>query len=176
VGDLGCGTGRTVQTVAPFVERVVAVDGSREMLETAAEHLRDFENVDLRQGELEALPVEEDALDAALLILVLHYVPDPARVLAEAKRVLRPGGRLLIVDMLPHEREEYQQQMGHVWLGFSEAQVSRYLTQAGFEQARFRPLPADPEARGPSLFVATAVCSGQQSAVSSQRPYPGTTS
>ncbi|MFN3648940.1 MAG: ArsR/SmtB family transcription factor [Armatimonadota bacterium] len=156
VGDLGCGTGQVSQVLAPFVGRMIAVDGSREMLESARGRLQGMPNVELRQGELEALPVETGALDAAVLMLVLHYVPDPARVLAEAGRALVPGGRLLIVDMLPHEREEYQQQMGHVWLGFSEPQLSRYLTQSGFEALRFHPLPADPEARGPALFAASA--------------------
>lgn len=156
-GDLGCGTGQVTQAIAPYVGRVIAVDGSREMLETARERLKGIENVELRRGDLEALPLEEGTLDAALVMLVLHYVPDPARVLGEAARVLRPGGRLLIVDMLPHEREEYQQQMGHVWLGFSEAQMTRYLAQAGFERSRFHPLPPDPEARGPNLFSATAI-------------------
>lgn len=156
VGDLGCGTGLVSGSLAPYVGRVVAVDGSSEMLATARERLRDFDNIDLRQGELEALPLPSGTLDAALLVLVLHYVPDPARALAEAARALRPGGRLLIVDMLPHDREEYQQQMGHVWLGFSEGQMSRYLAAAGFESVHIRPLPPDAEARGPQLFTATA--------------------
>jgi ArsR family transcriptional regulator len=145
--------------LAPFVIRVIAVDGSAEMLDTATRRLRDagdLDNVELRQGELEALPIADATLDAAILVLVLHYVPDPARALAEVTRVLRPGGRLLIVDMLPHEREEYQQQMGHVWLGFSESQMTRSLSAAGLVRPRLRPLPTDPTARGPALFVASA--------------------
>jgi ubiquinone/menaquinone biosynthesis C-methylase UbiE len=156
VGDLGCGTGAVTQAVAPFVARVVAIDGSAEMLETAAGRLSGIENVELRRGELEALPLADASLDTAVLALVLHYVPDPTRVLAEAARVLRPGGRLLIVDMLPHEHEEYQGQMGHVWLGFSEAQVLRYLSLCDFGRGRVHPLPPDTEARGPLLFAATA--------------------
>jgi ArsR family transcriptional regulator len=112
--------------------------------------------VDLRQGDLEALPLAAAELDAAMLSLVLHYSPDPARALTEVARVVKPGGRLLVVDMLPHEREEYQQQMGHVWLGFSEKQVSRFLSGAGFDDIRMRPLPADPDAQGPTLFAAVA--------------------
>jgi ArsR family transcriptional regulator len=77
-------------------------------------------------------------------------------VLGEAARALRPGGRLLVVDMLAHDRTEYQQQMGHVWLGFSEDTMRRYLSTAGFSNPRMHTLPPDPDAQGPALFVATA--------------------
>jgi ArsR family transcriptional regulator len=156
VGDLGCGTGVVTATVAPWVREVVAVDDSAEMLRTARGRLEGVTNVDLRQGELEALPLQESTLDAALLFMVLHYIPDIPRVLTEVARVLKPGGKLLMVDMLPHDREEYQQQMGHVWLGFSEQQVQRYLSGAGLAGGAVRPLPTDPEAMGPALFAATA--------------------
>jgi ArsR family transcriptional regulator len=92
-----------------------------------------------------------------MLSLVLHYSPAPAKALTEVARVVRKGGRLLVVDMQPHERQEYQQQMGHVWLGFSEKQISRFLAGAGFGDVRIRALPADPDAKGPSLFAAVAV-------------------
>jgi ArsR family transcriptional regulator len=131
------------------------------MLDAARKRLADAANVEIRQGDLEALPLNVGELDAAMLSLVLHYSPDPARALTEVARVLRPGGRLLVVDMLPHEREEYQQQMGHVWLGFSEKQMSRLLTGAGFDQVRIRPLPVDPDARGPALFAAVAARASQ---------------
>jgi len=155
-GDLGCGTGQLSETLAPHVHRVVAVDASTEMLTAARARLAEFPNVDVRQGELEALPLQTGELDAALLSLVLHYSPDPARALAEVARVLRPGGRALVVDMLPHDREEYQQQMGHVWLGFSEKHISRFLTGAGFGTVRVRTLPVDSDAKGPALFAAIA--------------------
>jgi ArsR family transcriptional regulator len=157
IGDLGCGTGQVAAALAPFVARVVAVDRSGEMLQAARRRVRDLSNVEVRRGSLETLPLADAELDAATLILVLHHVSDPAVVLAEAARVLKPGGRLLIADMLPHDREEYRQQMGHVWLGFGAPQIERLLVSAGFERPRVAPLPTDTAAKGPALFVATAI-------------------
>jgi ArsR family transcriptional regulator len=156
VGDLGCGTGQLAETVAPHVHRVIAVDASDDMLTAARARLGKLSNVDLRKGDLEALPIPAGELDAAVMSLVLHYSPDPARALAEVARVLQPGGRVLIVDMLPHEHGEYQQQMGHVWLGFSDRQTTRFLTAAGFGNVRVRALPTDTRAKGPALFAAVA--------------------
>lgn len=156
VGDLGCGTGQFAALVAPYVARVVAVDASAEMLAAARTRLAEFANVDVRRGTLEALPVDDQQLDVAVLALVLHHVPDPGRVLAEAARVLAPGGRLLIVDMLPHDRGEYQQQMGHVWLGFAEPQIRRWLEAAGLRDVRLAALTTDATAKGPALFRAVA--------------------
>jgi ubiquinone/menaquinone biosynthesis C-methylase UbiE/DNA-binding MarR family transcriptional regulator len=157
IGDLGCGRGSLSMAVAPFVANVIAVDGSEAMLEAASERLERHDNVELRRGELEALPIEAETLDAATLVLVLHHLADPARAIAEVARVLRPGGKLLLVDMLPHDRQEYRQTMGHVWLGFSQMQIGRLLTEAGFSPTRFLPLSPDPAAKGPALFAAVAV-------------------
>lgn len=156
IGDLGCGTGETSAALAPFVARLVAVDRSGDMLQSARRRLKDAPHVEIRRGALEALPIADAELDAALMILVLHHVPDPAAAIAEAGRALKPGGRLVICDMLPHDREEYKQQMGHVWLGFAPDQTTRLLTGAGFTDVRIVPLPVNPEAKGPALFVAAA--------------------
>jgi ArsR family transcriptional regulator len=126
------------------------------MLEAARRRLEPQRNVEVREGALEALPVVGAILDAAIVSLVLHHQPDPASVLNEVARVLKPGGRILLVDMLPHERTDYQQQMGHVWLGFSQDTTRRYLSAAGFSAIRMQALPADAAALGPTLFVATA--------------------
>ena len=107
----------------------------------------------LRAGSLEALPLEDASVDAATLMLVLHHLASPVEALKEASRVLKPGARLLIVDMAPHEREEYRQRMGHVWLGFSEDQMKKFASQAGFENARVHHLTPSPDAKGPNLFV-----------------------
>jgi ArsR family transcriptional regulator len=156
VGDLGCGTGQLSALVAPHVREVIAVDGSPEMLQAARERFSGATNVDLRLGTLEALPIDHAQLDIAMLGLVLHHVPDPGVALTEAARVLKPGGRVLIIDMLPHDRVEYQQQMGHVWLGFPERQIRKWLSAAGFDDIRCHALPIDDAAKGPALFAATA--------------------
>jgi len=156
VGDLGCGTGQVTAALAPFVSRVVAVDSSSEMLQTAKDRVAAASNVDLRRGDLEALPIDDARLDAAVLALVLHHVPDPAKALADVARVVKPGGRLLIIDMLPHDRDSYRQQMGHVWLGFADDHVRALLSDAGFAGVRTLPLPTDARAKGPGLFAATA--------------------
>jgi ArsR family transcriptional regulator len=160
IGDLGCGTGQLSALLAPFVSRVVAVDASRSMIAAARKRLARARNVDLRQGTLETLPLETATLDVAILYLVLHYVVDPSRVLAEAARVLKPQGRLLVVDMLPHDRVEYRERMGHLWQGFGDVQVSQWAGAAGLESFRYIPLPVDPKAAGPALFVATAIQNG----------------
>jgi ubiquinone/menaquinone biosynthesis C-methylase UbiE/DNA-binding transcriptional ArsR family regulator len=157
VGDLGCGTGQVAAALAPFVSRVIGIDRSGEMLQAAKRRLRSFENVELRRGELEALPLDDASLDAATLLLVLHHIPDPGAVLHEAARVLRRGGRLVVCDMLPHDREDYRHHMGHVWLGFAEGTLRKLLDAAGFSKSRISALATDPDSKGPALFVASGV-------------------
>jgi ArsR family transcriptional regulator len=155
VGDLGCGTGRLAEVVAPFVRRVVAVDSSPAMLEAARGRLAGACNVEVRAGELEALPLADGELDAAVLSLVLNYVAEPDAALAEAARVLRPGGRLVLVDMTPHDRADLRDGMGQLWQGFSREQVAGWMEAAGLAEPRYVPLPADPAAKGPALFAAS---------------------
>lgn len=156
VGDLGCGTGQVSAALAPFVARVIAVDTSAAMLQAAKKRLHGFDNVELRRGDLEALPIDAARLDAATLTLVLHHVAEPDRALAEVARTLKPGGQLILVDMLPHDRENYRHQMGHVWLGFSDGQVRHALSESGFSEPRIVPMLPDAKSKGPGLFVATA--------------------
>jgi ArsR family transcriptional regulator len=157
VGDLGCGTGQVSTALAPVVARVIGVDQSGEMLAAARRRARDLRNVEIRRGSLESLPIDDATLDVAALILVLHHVAEPLAVLREAARALKPGGRLLVADMQPHDRVEYRQQMGHVWLGFAEEQLAGWLARAGFGRVRSRALVPAPEARGPALFSAVAL-------------------
>lgn len=156
VGDLGCGTGQLTESLAPFVNRVIAVDDSSAMLAAARRRVASMQNVEVKNGRLESLPIEDGSLDAALLFLVLHYVPEPEAAIAEARRALKPGGRLLIVDMMPHDREDLLHDMGHVWRGFSEEQIASMFEAAGFSGSRYHPLPPDEAAKGPTLFAAVA--------------------
>jgi ArsR family transcriptional regulator len=164
VADLGCGTGAVSQALAPFVEQVIAVDESSAMLSAARKRLHAVDNVDIRNGRLEALPLGDGEVDVALLFLVLHYATEPARVIAEAVRVLKPGGRLLVLDMMPHDRQDLRQTMGHLWQGFDAATLGAWMQAAGLESFRYNGLPADTDAKGPMLFAA----SGKRSAVAAK--------
>jgi ubiquinone/menaquinone biosynthesis C-methylase UbiE/DNA-binding transcriptional ArsR family regulator len=155
VADLGCGTGAVSQSLAPFVQKVIAVDESSAMLSAAKKRLHGLVNVDIRNGRLEALPLDDAEVDVALLFLVLHYAAEPGRVIAEAVRALKPGGRLLVLDMMPHDRQDLRQVMGHLWQGFDRATLGAWMEAAGLEGVRYNELPADPEAKGPSLFAAS---------------------
>ena len=156
VGDLGCGTGYLTEAIAPVVKQVIAVDESGAMLSAARRRLSALENVEVRNGSVEDLPIDDGALDVALLFMVAHFVLEPVKVLKEIKRVLAPGGRLVILDLTSHEREEYSLQMGHIWQGFSEEQLRSWVQDAGLSVARYRVLPADPKAKGPALFSVVA--------------------
>jgi ubiquinone/menaquinone biosynthesis C-methylase UbiE len=156
VGDLGCGAGHISDALAPCVRQVIAVDESGPMLTVAKARLASHDNVELREGTIESLPIDDGVLDAAVLFLVAHFITDPTKVMLELRRVLKPGGRLLIVDMMSHDRMEYVVQLGHVWQGFDGEQVKEWLSNAGFTSCRYRPLPEDPAAKGPALFVASA--------------------
>ncbi len=158
VADLGVGTGALAETLAPFARRVIGIDRSKEMLAAARHRLADMDNVELRHGELESLPIADGEIDLAVLGLVLHYVVDPPAVLTEVRRALAAGGRLVLVDMRRHEGiPGHAEDMGHVWPGFEAERVEAWLSDTGFDAVRVVPLPPDPKATGPLLFLASAV-------------------
>jgi ArsR family transcriptional regulator len=155
IGDLGCGTGHLSQALAPFVGRVIAVDASTPMLRAARARIGDVANVEIRRGDLEELPIEDGALDAAFLVLVLPYLAEPRRAVTEAARALKPGGRLMITDLMPHDRAEYRQTMGHQWQGFGEAEVLGWMKESELVGCRYGAIAPEPSAKGPMVFTAT---------------------
>lgn len=162
VADLGCGTGNAAELIAPFVKQVIAVDQSRPMLKAAKKRLAALKNVRFIDGPLEAIPLEDGCVDAATLIMVLHHIADPGATLGEVRRILRPGGTVLIVDMFEHERAEYRSAMGHRHLGFAQERMLAMLEEAGFRGARLAPLQLESESKGPGLFVATGLNQGNR--------------
>jgi ubiquinone/menaquinone biosynthesis C-methylase UbiE/DNA-binding transcriptional ArsR family regulator len=156
VGDLGCGTGHISEALSPVVKRVIAVDESSNMLAAAKRRLGAFDNVEIRTGSIESLPIKNGELDVALLFMVTHFVLEPAKVLKEVRRTLAPRGRLLISDLTAHAQEEYSLKAGHIWQGFTEEQLRAWVDEAGLSVVRYRVLPADTAAKGPALFSLVA--------------------
>jgi ArsR family transcriptional regulator len=126
------------------------------MLKAATKRLSPHKNIDLRRGDVAAIPIDDSSVDAALLVLALTYVVDPQVVAREMHRILRPGGRAVIVDLLPHDREDFRRQMGQTRLGFDAKEIEKLLEGAGLTSPMVRPLPPEPGAKGPALFLATA--------------------
>jgi demethylmenaquinone methyltransferase/2-methoxy-6-polyprenyl-1,4-benzoquinol methylase/ArsR family transcriptional regulator len=157
--DLGTGTGRMLELVAPLADRAVGIDQSPAMLNLARTRLEraGLRQVQLRQGDLYALPVERDGYDLVILHQVLHYLDDPLRAVREAARVLRPGGRLLVIDFAPHGHEFLRDQHAHRRLGFGADEIGAYLCEAGLEMRLHRDLPSrdgDGDALTVSLWLA----------------------
>ena len=156
IADLGCGTGFLSHMLAPHVGRVYAVDHSPAMLKAAAKTLADFSNVEILRGDLAALPIENNQCDAAILSLVLTYIPDPSSVLREISRILKPGGKAIIVDLLPHDRDDFRRELGQTSLGISADLLTEMLRANSFTRINISSLPPEPSAKGPALFLATA--------------------
>jgi SAM-dependent methyltransferase len=156
VADLGCGTGDLAARLAPHVRRVLAVDRSAAMLRAARRRVDGLGNVELHRADLDALPLESESCHAALLVLALTYVPEPPRVLAEAARVLRPGGVLVVADLVRHDDDDFRRRMGQASLGFEPAALDALLAGAGLAPDPATPLPPAPGARGPALLLARA--------------------
>jgi len=133
VADLGCGDGYLTIEAARWAKKVVGVDRSPEMLRLARAKLAEagLSSAELRQGDMYSLPLASGSADTVILHQVLHYAQQPAAAVAEAARLLAPGGRLLIVDFAPHEREELRLRDAHLRLGFADVVMLKYLDYAG---------------------------------------------
>jgi ArsR family transcriptional regulator len=140
VADLGCGDGYLTIEAARWARRVVGVDRSPEMLERAKAlaRRRKVSNIVWKRGELEKLPLADGSVDIAVLSQALHHAAEPATALAEAGRVLRPGGRLLVLDLRQHDQAWVTSALGDRWLGFKDADLKRMMADAGFGQVDVR--------------------------------------
>lgn len=143
--DLGTGTGHVLEVFAPQAKSAVGIDMNRQMLAYARARTDrlGLSHVQLRQGDLFNVPLSEASADAVVLHQVLHFLDDPATAIGEAARLLRPGGRLLIVDFAPHDLEELRETFAHRRLGFSSGQMAKWLAAAGLTLVDDRQLAAD---------------------------------
>jgi len=134
IADLGAGEGTLSQLLAQRARQVIAVDSSPRMVEFGTQLAREHgvDNLEYRLGDLEAPPIADASVDLALFSQALHHAQKPARAVAEAARILRPGGRIVVLDLLRHDFEEARELYADVWLGFSEMEVERFLKSAGF--------------------------------------------
>jgi ubiquinone/menaquinone biosynthesis C-methylase UbiE/biotin operon repressor len=137
IADLGAGEGTISQLMAQRAERVIAIDNSEKMVEFGSDlaQKHGLHNLEYRLGELEAVPIESGTVDLAFFSQALHHARHPERALAEAHRILKPGGRVAILDLNRHHFEEAREMYADLWLGFTELEIERYLKGAGFKNA-----------------------------------------
>lgn len=145
VADLGTGTGRMLELFGPMARTGLGIDLSPEMLALARAQLDrpELQHCSVRQGDLYDLPLQDESADLVTLHMVLHYLDDPAASIAEAARVLKPGGRLLIADFAPHELDYLRESHAHRRLGFAENEVAGWLAEAGLKAGVTRTLPPE---------------------------------
>jgi len=144
--DIGTGTGRILELLAGQVERGVGIDQSPEMLALARSQLEraNLKHVHVRKGDMYSMPVENDSFDLTALHLVLHYSFEPGLVIAEAARVLKPGGKLIIVDFAPHQEDQLRTEHKHQRLGFADTEIRSLVEAAGLQPGETREMAGDP--------------------------------
>ena len=148
--DLGTGTGRMLEMFGPEIERGLGLDLSLDMLLLARDRLEraGLRNCSVRQGDIYDLPLANGSFDVVILHQVLHFLDDGARAIREAARVLRPGGRLLVVDFAPHEQEFLREQFAHRRLGFAPDTVTQWITASGLDPVMHKSLAPEPDSEG----------------------------
>lgn len=135
IADLGAGEGTLSQLLARRAKKVIAIDSSEKMVEFGANLAREhgFKNLEYRLGDIEAPPIDDASVEIALFSQALHHAARPPVAIAEAFRILKPGGRIVILDLASHSYEQARELYAHVWLGFSEIELDQMLREAGFE-------------------------------------------
>lgn len=169
--DLGTGTGQMLQLLAPRARRAVGLDVSPAMLAVARANLDSagLRHVQLRQGDLYALPADLARFELVILHQVLHFMDDPARAVREAARVLKPGGRIVIVDFAPHQEESLRSEHAHRRLGFSGTEIEAMLDESGLLLREARDIR--PQGLGASLTVSLWIA--EDSRLEGDFPRPG---
>jgi ubiquinone/menaquinone biosynthesis C-methylase UbiE len=139
LADIGCGTGSLTFELARFADKVIGVDLSQEMLRRARAGAteRTLENVEFRQGDVLKLPLDAHSVDAAFCVMVLHFLPDPERAVSGLCRIVRPGGSVILVDLIEHKQEWMREQMAHRRLGFDRAAIEKWFHNAGAESVDY---------------------------------------
>jgi len=135
IADLGAGEGTFSQLLARRAKKVIAIDSSEKMVEYGRELARKHgvKNLEYRKGDIEEPPIRDATVDLAFFSQALHHAQHPERAVAEAWRILKPGGRIVVLDLLRHTYEEARELYADLWLGFTEVEVTRFLRQAGFK-------------------------------------------
>jgi ArsR family transcriptional regulator len=148
IADLGAGEGTISQLMAQRAKRVIAIDNAEKMVEFGAELARrhGIGNMEYRLGELEDVPIRSGTVDLAFLSQALHHARHPKRAIEEARRILKPGGRIAVLDLNRHHFEEAREMYADVWLGFTELELQRYLKGGGFKNVETAVVYKEPEA------------------------------
>ena len=144
--DIGTGTGRMLELFSDQIDRGTGIDTSAEMLAIARiqlEHER-YKHIQIRKGDMYNMPIADSSIDLASLHLVLHFSLEPASVIAEAARTLRPSGRLIVVDFASHQEEHLRTDHQHQRLGFADQEIQQYIERAGLESGPVSSLVGDP--------------------------------
>jgi ubiquinone/menaquinone biosynthesis C-methylase UbiE/DNA-binding HxlR family transcriptional regulator len=159
VADLGAGEGTLSQILAKNARKVVAVDISERMVEVGAQLAKDqgLTNLEYRLGDLEEPPISDDSIDLAIFSQALHHANSPQRAIAAARRILRKGGRLVVLDLLAHGFEQARELYADLWLGFSEVELVRLLEQAGFHQNDVQIVSREPNSPHFQTVLATGI-------------------
>ncbi|MFH1676727.1 MAG: metalloregulator ArsR/SmtB family transcription factor, partial [bacterium] len=138
VADIGCGTGFLLLALAPLVKKAIGVDNSVEMIRVARRNAaqRNIKNIDFVQSDMDNIKIKDGSLDGLTASMVLHHAPDPVATIKEWARVLKPGGKVSIVELENHEHDWLRDEMADVWLGFDPKQISTIFRSAGFEKIK----------------------------------------
>ena len=154
VVDIGSGIGNAASLISHYVSKVIAVDREVSMLDEAKQRPDLESNIEFLEADAMSLPLEANSADVALFCLVLHHLEHPEEALREAARIISNGGRIIIIDMQEHQHQEYKHTMGHVHLGFSEADIRSLCSASNISLTQYHRLRPTIDARGPSLFAA----------------------